>query len=550
MHLQKLIFLFLFSYLNSVIYSQQGAVISGGLETNANVFLKDSSIAAVGIPQYETQFFGGESWLNLNYTYGDFTAGLRYDYYLNSNLFNPKGSFTNNGIGRWFVKKKFDKLQIEVGNFYDQIGSGIIYRTYEQRPLFLDNSLLGVNLKYNFSDNIFIKGFGGRQRNPVDFNLYGGSVKGLASEGYFNLGSEESPLTITPGVGFVHKTISEEAMERVISSVKNYVDDDRFLPNYNSYATTLYNTLTYKGFSWYVETAFKGKDVYYNQFVTKKEIVGEPTFGRYVNAPGSVLYTSLSFTKGKFGISVEGKRTKNFNFRVDPNLRLLRGFISYIPPMNRQNTYRLTARYSPATQEISEQAFQAEARYTFSSKFSALANVSNINTIEGEELYKEYLLETSYKPSTKWNITSGLQAVLYNQAIYETKPNVDNVKTFTPYIDALYKFNRKTSLRTELQYMSTQQDFGSWLFVLTELGLAPHWLFEASAMFNTNPKKPNSLGKIEGAVYPTLGAVYISGTNRYQLRYVKQVEGIVCSGGICRLEPAFSGVRFSINSTF
>jgi hypothetical protein len=218
--------------------------------------------------------------------------------------------------------------------------------------------------------------------------------------------------------------------------------------------------------------------------------------------------------------------------------------------MNRQNTYRLTARYSPATQEISEQAFQVEARYKFSSKFSALANVSNINTLEGDELYKEYLLETSYKPNTKWNITSGLQTVFYNQAIYETKPNVEIVKTFTPYIDALYKFNRKTSLRTEWQYMSTKQDFGSWLFILTEFGLAPHWLFEASAMYNTNPKKPNSINKFEKAIFPTIGAVYISGTNRYQLRYVKQVEGIVCSGGICRLEPAFSGVRFSINSTF
>ncbi|MFK7934167.1 MAG: hypothetical protein AB8G22_11710 [Saprospiraceae bacterium] len=25
---------------------------------------------------------------------------------------------------------------------------------------------------------------------------------------------------------------------------------------------------------------------------------------------------------------------------------------------------------------------------------------------------------------------------------------------------------------------------------------------------------------------------------------------MVCSGGVCRLEPAFSGVRFTVNSTF
>ena len=51
-------------------------------------------------------------------------------------------------------------------------------------------------------------------------------------------------------------------------------------------------------------------------------------------------------------------------------------------------------------------------------------------------------------------------------------------------------------------------------------------------------------------LYPTFGVVYVNKANRFQLRYVKQVEGIVCSGGVCRLEPAFSGVRFNVSSNF
>lgn len=543
------IFVFFIAFTNT-IFAQQGAAISGGFETNANVFLKDSSIAAINTPQYEKQFFGGESWINLNYTLGDFTAGIRYDMYINSNLYNPKESFTKQGIGRWFAKKSFDKFQISVGNIYDQIGSGIIFRTYEQRPLFIDNSLSGVSLKYNFTDNIYIKAIGGRQRNPVDFDLYGGSVKGITSEGFFSFGTDKV-LTITPGVGFINKTISDEAMDIVIGSVKNYIGDDRFLPTYNSYATTIYNTFAYEGINWYIETAFKGKDVFYNQFAEKKELIGNPSLGRYVNNVGSVLYSSLSYSKGKFGISIEGKRTKNFSFRIDPNLRLLRGFISYIPPMNRQNTYRLTARYSPATQEISEKAFQVEARYKVSKKVSTLVNFSKIATLEGEQLYREFLAEATVKPNQTWLIIGGIQSLLYNQEIYEQKPEVPNVKTITPYVDVLYKFSRKNSIRTELQLMSTDQDYGSWAFALVEVGLAPHWLFEASGMYNFDPKKGNSAGgTAEKVLYPTFGAVYLYGANRFQLRYVKQVEGVVCSGGICRLEPAFSGVRFSANSTF
>ena len=61
--------------------------------------------------------FGGESWLNLNYSYQGFTAGLRYDMYLNSNLRDPNASYTNRGIGRWFVKKPSTNLQQKWATF-------------------------------------------------------------------------------------------------------------------------------------------------------------------------------------------------------------------------------------------------------------------------------------------------------------------------------------------------------------------------------------------------------------------------------------------------
>ncbi|HRG20742.1 MAG TPA: DUF6029 family protein [Saprospiraceae bacterium] len=532
-----------------IVSAQQGAVISGALQVNANVFLKDSAINAYLQPQYQHQFFGGESWLNLNYSYQGFTAGLRYDMFLNSNLRDPNASYTNQGVGRWFVKKTFDKFTAEVGYLYDQVGSGIIYRAYEQRPLFIDNSLLGASLKYQFSDALTVRAFGGQQKNA--FDIYTGSVKGVVADGFFSFGSEENAINLIPGIGFIHKTISEETMEKVVNGVKTYLDIDRFKPKYNSYAATFYNTLNYKGFNWYVEAAIKSDDVFFNPRAEKQEFGGGTTFGKLEFKPGSVYYTSLSYSAGKLGITLEAKRTKNFNFRIDPNLRLLRGLISYIPPMNRQNTYRLTARYSPATQDISEQAYQADVRYKFTDKWSTLVNFSHINTLEGEKLFREFLTEVTYKANTKMQITGGLQLLNYNQEIYEQKPDVPIVETVTPYVDVLYKFTRKKSLRTEVQYMKTDQDYGSWLFGLAEFGMAPNWIFEVSGMYNIVPKK--ILGndtEPKKVLYPSLGAVYIKGSNRYQLRYVKQVEGVVCSGGICRLEPAFSGVRFSLNSTF
>ena len=58
------------------------------------------------------------------------------------------------------------------------------------------------------------------------------------------------------------------------------------------------------------------------------------------------------------------------------------------------------------------------------------------------------------------------------------------------------------------------------------------------------------VGEADDIHYPTIGAVYTHRSNRFEIRYVKQVEGIVCAGGICRLEPAFSGLKMSVRSTF
>lgn len=528
-------------------YSQTGAVINGNFETNVNVFLRDSSINALAQPQYQNQFYGGEAWLNINYSYKGFAAGIRYDMYTNSNLADPNGSYTASGVGRWFVKKDFDKFTLQVGNIYDQIGSGIIFRSYETRPLFIDNSVLGATMKYNFTDNISLKGIVGRSKNA--FDLWGGSLKGLNLDTYFSFG-EQSPLTMAPGVGFLNKTISDEAMDKVVQSLRTYQDVDRFKPTYNNYAFTFYNTLGYKNFNWYLETAFKTEDIFFNPMAELQVISGPPVDGKLESKPGSVLYSSLSFAKGKLGLSLEGKRTENFVLRMDPSARLLRGLVGYIPPMTRVNTYTLTARYSPATQEISEQAIQFDASYRWNKKLSTNFNFSNISTLEGDQLYREFFTEAIYKANRKLKVKAGIQFQTYNQEVYLIRPDKPNIETVTPFFEVLYKFNRKKALRFEFQYMDNDRDLGGWVYALAEFSVAPNWIFEASTMYNHTPFNEFTDGPYEKLLYPSIGAVYVNGSNRFQLKYVKQVEGIVCSGGICRLEPAFSGVRFSFSSNF
>lgn len=555
--MKKLIWLLLLCIASIDVSAQNQGVFSGSLETNFNLFQRDTLIGAANIPQYDNELSGGELWLNLNYSVKGYDMGVRFDMFNNSNLLNPTGSYTAQGIGRWFIRRTTDKLQIEVGNLYDQIGSGIIYQAYEVRPQLIDNSLLGGSIKYKFNDDWFIKGFMGRQKFLFDRNP--ANLKGLYAEGFYSFGSKESPINIAPGVGIVNRTLDKEVVDGLLSTISNYTEEaDRTPPKYNTYLTTVYNTLTYKNFTWYVEGAYKSAESFYNPDAPLSDVA----FGKYVHDSGSVLYSSIGFAKGGLGIAVEGKRTENFDFRSDPRLRLNRGLVNFIPPMNRFSTYRLTSRYSPATQLLNEQAYQVDVRYKFNKSWSANVNYSNISRLNddlynGENLYQEQYAEVVYKHKRKWQLTTGVQLQEYNQKVYESKPGVENVKTITPFADFLYKFSRKKSVRFETQYMHTDQDFGSWAFALVEVGLAPHWVFEASGMYNTspNPKKDEIptdavTGEKKKIFYPTLGAVYINKGNRYSLRYVKQVQGVVCNGGVCRLEPAFSGIRFNMTANF
>jgi len=537
------------------IQGQDQGRFSGAFNSNTNVFLRDSLIGAAGIPQYDNERFGTEAWLDLNYSIQGFTLGMRFDIFNNSNLRNPNASFTDEGIGKWFISKKINKFGLTVGYIYDQIGTGSIFRSFEARPLFIDNALVGARVTYDISDDWLIKGFAGRQRQI--FETYEPTIKGLNLEGFHSLGDN---VSIAPGVGFVNRTLDQGAINELVSIFQLYPESERAKLKYNVYLGSFYNTLSAGPINWYVEAAFKSDDVFFDPMATFEDFAGTETTGQFVQRNGTMFYSSLSYANKGLGITFEAKRTENFNFRVDQTLNLLDGLINYLPPMNRQNTYRLNSRYSPATQDLSEQALQLDIRYKVNKNVSFLVNLSNITDLDTTQLYREVFTEFQYKKGRDWLLKTGIQLQEYNQEIYEVKPDVPNITTFTPYVDFLYRFSRKQSLRTEFQYMNvgddkdTKQDYGDWLFAQLEFTMAPNWAFTVSDMFNISPGKNSPVDTETGEKlaihYPRIDVFYTNKANRFGLSYVKQVEGVVCTGGICRLEPAFSGFKFSISSTF
>jgi hypothetical protein len=125
------------------------------------------------------------------------------------------------------------------------------------------------------------------------------------------------------------------------------------------------------------------------------------------------------------------------------------------------------------------------------------------------------------------------------------------VKTLTPYAEATYNLTRRQSIRTQLQYLSTEEDQGDFAFALLEYNIAPHYTLSISDMVNTQPRKNGVLKKGQDLVhYYSIFGSYTLNQTRFTAGYVKRVQGVVCTGGVCRVEPAFSGLEVSVSTNF
>lgn len=507
----------------------------GGVEVRSEFFVRDTQVNAVNTPHYDNLKSGHNIWVNLNYANEQLglDAGVRMDFFFNSNLHVPGTPYSAQGLGLYYVRKRFKELTITGGHFYDQIGSGIIFRAYEDRFLGIDNALLGTHGAYNIKDVVTVRAFAGVQKNRLA--LYKPIIAGAAIDGNYQIGEK---VTLLPGAGVVNRTIDQENMNLVVNSIEGLDTSLRFVPKYNTYAFSVYNTLNIGKFSWYVEGAYKTKEAINN------------LVGQLINRPGNVLFTTLTVTTRGLGITGQVKRTENFVFRTSPNQILLDGMIAFIPPITRQNSLRLPARYNAATQELEEMAYSLDVTFTPKRGLSVNLNGSEVRDFDSEVLWREAYADVEWRINKKWRLEGGLQYLIYNQLFYEAEaytPDQRAVQTITPFTELIWKINRKHSLRMQAQIMFSDEDFGSWAFGLLEYSIAPWFSISIADMYNY---KPNAGRAKEDLHYYSALAAFTYQSHRFTIAYVRQVEGVVCTGGICRFEPAFSGVRLNFNTTF
>jgi hypothetical protein len=522
---------------------------SGNFQTTTQFYMRDDKIGA-NTTQYLRELSSSDAWLYLNYKIKGFNFALRYDLFNNSPLFNPQQAYSNQGIGFWQVSKDVDNLNFTVGYFYEQFGTGTLFRAYEDRNIGIDFAIAGARVIYKATENTTIKAFTGKQKFRFEFREP--VLKGINIEHRIQLGENTSAQL---GASAINRTLDGNTMNAITAAINSYPLEQRFDPTYNVFGYNIYNTLTYKNLSWFLELDYKTPEAMldYSNTLVKRD--------------GKIYYTSLSYSTKGFGINGQFRRIETFPMRVNPlEIQPIpnNATFNYLPAMTKQNTYRLLARYNSVVQEQGENAAQIEVTLKPSKKMQVNLNASIVNTLAGlsedgyvwndqTKLFRELYGDIAYKFGKKFKGMVGLQTIEYNQQLFEGKATAPRVHTITPFGEMTYKLTPTRSFRFEWQYMHTKEDLGSFVNGLLEYNVAPHWSFAAGDLVNIESgflNKPVAGQKFEYIHYYNFFAAYTYKTTRFTAGFLKQPQGVNCTGGVCRIEPAFSGGRISITTNF
>lgn len=517
--------------------------IRGNFQLDMQYYQEDSLIGAQDVPEKVLS----NGFLNLVYTNGSFSMGVRYESYLNALLGFPEG-YQGNGITYRYASFTKDKLSVTVGNFYEQFGNGLIFRTYEERGLGYDNVMDGIRVKYKLADGFSLTGITGKQR--IFFDYGEGIVRGLDAELYLN---------------DAIKSLSDSKTRIILgaSGISKYqVDQDsRYVLPENVGAVAGRINLNRGFFNVNAEYAYKAND--------------PSADNGYIYRPGEALFIQTSYSRKGFGLVLAAKRNDNMSFRSDRTAAQQNLLINYLPALTKQHTYNLLATLYPyAVQLNGEVAFQADLIYKFK-KGSVLggkygmdiqlnmATANNIDTTllndeqtvrqgytsdwfkRGELYFQDINTQITKKFSKKVKGRFTYANLTYNQDVIEGKPGAPVIKANVGIADVTYKFTMRNSLRTEVQFLMTEQDQGDWATAILEYSYAPHWFFAIMDQYNYgNPEEERQIH------YYNVSAGYNNGGNRITMSYGRQRAGIFCVGGVCRVVPASSGLYLSITSSF
>lgn len=526
--------------------------LSGSFETNTIWYFPDSLIYSPD--QFPKDRIGSNNYLKLDYSLGKFSAGIQGELYAPVLQGYPpqyRGAKITNKYASWTD----DNFHITVGDFYDQYGSGLIFRAYEDRALGVNTSVEGVRAGMNLGDIFTISAMLGRPRLYMDYadvwlrganatfslsSLLGLDNHYLAFEGSY-LSQYDKSLTTIPGSEY------DENGDPLYP----------FSPKINAWSGRL--AYEWSGLSAKVELVGKSPV----PVLIQNE--NEAHFGR-----GQLV--ELGYSGHGWGVSLTGRNISYMDMKIsytrDEELGI-GNVLNYIPSLTRQYTYSLANLDPYQVEPKGERAGQLDVFYNirrgsklggrYGTKLHLNASVaySPLYAVTRMPLLKEQdpnemifrYLDASLDFEKQWNKKFKTTILLaFQRMVGEENPILIN--RYIAVVDGLYKFTPKHSLRLELQYLASPfsdaahtdtRDDGDWWAASLEYGFAPRFSFFVSDMYNFQKERIH---------YYSVGMSYTKSRTRIALTWGRNRAGFVCSGGVCRQMPGYTGFNLSLTTSF
>ena len=529
--------------------------IQGNFETNLQSYFVDSSIDATEVPERVLN----NAYLNLLITKGNFTSGLRYESYLNA-LKGYDRQYQGNGIPIRFISYISDELEVTVGNYYEQFGSGLILRVYEDKGLGVDNALDGLRLKYSPFNGLHLTSLIGKSRTYFDYS--DGIIRGADAEIILNeiKGLENSKMYSIMGASFVSRFQSD--------------NNPSFILPENVAAFAARANLQFGNINYYGEYAHKINDP-----------VGSMVQSENNYSNGKAIVNNISYSQKGLGVTFESHFVDHMEFR-SARAKKKEYIINYIPTLSKQHTYTLLSLYPCATQPEGEFGFNSNifckipkntllgGKYgtklnmnfartnsisggtSFLNDVDSLTHNAPLFKIKGETLYfSDFNIEIDKKINKIIKTNFVLSRQKYNKDVLEKGYESGEYGIITSTIavaDISYKIKKGHTIRMELQTLRSEDDpnaekngDGDWHMLLAEYTISPNWFFSVQDMYNYG-----NYDEKKRLHYPNVSFGYLKGTNRFAIGYGKKKAGIFCVGGICKEVPSSNGFNLNISSSF
>jgi len=502
------------------------------------------------------------SYMNVFYTNGNFKAGMRLESYL-PRIQGYPNRFDGTGLGMRYVGYKNDFVDVTLGSFYEQFGSGLALRAYEDRALGYDALLDGARIIVKPKAGIVIKGLYGLQRLSFQSGRIvhsDGIVRGIDGEIHLNEAFKklnDSDLDIVLGASFVSKYQRDDYSALILPE------------NVGCYGGRF--QLMYKNFFLDGEYVHKEQD---------------PSIdNKYIYNNGHASVFNLTYTKKGLGLLFSAKSADNMSYRSDRNQILQDALINYLPALNKTHTYNLVATLYPyATQPLGEVAYQVDFLYTFKRKTKLGGKYGTTIGANFSTTYQPKMDASNYNPNDSTRVTYSSTPFVMSDSLYWQDINFNINKKFTKkfsgtlsyynikinndvakisndskgiinahigVVEMLFKVAPKHSLRTELQGLFVKpqadggNDQGDWFTALIEYTVSPHYFFSFMNQYNYGNSDEN-----KRVNYPIITCGYIKESTRLTLSYGRQRAGLFCVGGVCRFVPANNGLTLSFTQSF